>query len=453
METFPGSDVLLPPAGDAELTNQLLATTWTPRGKWWWLGVAVTGVLTLYLAVMITYTVGYGVGLWGINIPVAWGFAIVNFVWWIGIGHAGTFISAILLLLEQKWRTSINRAAEAMTLFAVIQAGLFPILHLGRPWFFYWLIPYPATMGVWPNFKSALPWDVAAVFTYLTVSFLFWYLGLLPDLAAARDRAPGRARRIIYGIFSFGWRGSARSLRHYRICYGLLAGLATPLVVSVHSVVSSDFAITMLPGWHSLIFPPYFVAGAIFSGFAMVATLLIPARAAFKLHNVITLKHLDNIGKLILVTGWIVTYSYILEFFIAWYSGDQFDFYTHFVSFVTGPRGWVFLLTVFCNAVVPQALWSSRVRMSPWGLFLVAAFVQVGMWSERFSLIVLSLQRDFLPSAWATYTPTWVDWSILAGTIGFFAFLFLLFLRFVPWVPLSELKEMRREIEHAEAKA
>jgi len=446
--TLPESEVLIGPAGDADLTNQLLAPTWTPRGRAWWIGLAISGALTLLLIVTVTYTVGFGVGVWGINIPAAWAFAITNFVWWIGIGHAGTFISAILLLLEQKWRTSINRATEAMTLFAVLQAGLFPILHLGRPWFAYWLVPYPATMGTWPQFKSALPWDVAAVTTYLIVSTLFWYLGLVPDLAALRDRAPNRARRIIYGIFALGWRGSARAMRHFRVCYGLLAGLATPLVVSVHSVVSTDFAMALVPGWHSLIFPPYFVAGAIFSGFAMVVTLLVPVRRFFHLENVITLKHLDNIGKMLLVTGWVVFYAYIVEFFIAWYSGDQFDFYTHFVSFVTGPAGWVALLTAFCNCVVPQTLWSGHVRRTPWALFIVALFVQVGVWSERFSLIVLSLQRDFLPSSWSVYRPTWVDWGILAGTIGFFAFLFLLFLRFVPFVPLSELKEMRRELAH-----
>src|SRR5689334_754443 len=307
---------------DRELTDQLLSPLWGRKSRGWLIAYGVGALRTLSLLVFATWTIWVGVGMWGNNIPVAWAFAITNFVWWIGIGHAGTFISAILLLFEQRWRTSINRFAEAMTLFAVIQAGLFPLIHLGRPWFFYWLAPYPATMKVWPNFKSALPWDMAAVFTYLMVSLLFWYVGLVPDLAAARDRSPTRGQRILYGIFSLGWRGSARHQRHYRMVYGLLAGLATPLVLSVHSIVSSDFAITILPGWHSTIFPPYFVAGAIFSGFAMVVTLLVPSRRIFGIENVVTLRHLDNLAKLMLVTAWIVIYSYLIEDFIAWYSGS-----------------------------------------------------------------------------------------------------------------------------------
>jgi molybdopterin-containing oxidoreductase family membrane subunit len=448
----PGRDpVLIGHPADAELADQLLAHFYgrraaPPRSRWWMIAWLVAIALTLHLLLCITYTVWTGIGVWGNNIPAAWAFGITNFVWWIGIGHAGTFISAILLLLEQRWRTSINRAAEAMTLFAVIQAALFPLLHLGRPWFAYWLIPYPARMGTWPQWKSALPWDAAAVTTYFTVSFLFWYLGLLPDLAKLRDRAPTRARRIAYGIFALGWRGSTRALRHYRIAYGLLAGLATPLVVSVHSIVSSDFAISLLPGWHSTIFPPYFVAGAIFSGFAMVLTLLVPMRRIFKLQAVITRRHLDNMAKMLLTTGWVVTYAYIIEAFLAWYSGDRFDEYTHFISFFVGPRHWVYLLTVGCNVLVPQIFWWRRARTSEAALFVASILINVGMWSERFSIIVLSLQRDFLPSSWSTYTPTWVDWGILSGTVGFFALLFLCFLKWVPFIPVAELTELKHEL-------
>jgi molybdopterin-containing oxidoreductase family membrane subunit len=347
-----------------------------------------------------------------------------------------------LLLLEQEWRTSINRFAEAMTLFAVVQALLFPLLHLGRPWFAYWLVPYPATMHVWPQFRSALPWDFAAVATYFTVSVLFWYLGLLPDLAVVRDRAATRGKRIVYGIFALGWRGSVRDLARYRIAYGLLAGFATPLVISVHSIVSSDFAITILPGWHSTLFPPYFVAGAIFSGFAMVQTLLIPTRRAFHLEHVITLRHIDNIAKLTLVTGLVVDFSYACEFFIAWYSGEWPELYTYFQGFTHGPNNVVFWMAMICNVLVPQLYWFPAVRTHLLFTWIIAVLVNVGMWSERFFLIVMSLQRDYLPSAWHAYKPSWVDWGIFAGTLSFFSLLFLLFLRFVPFVPIMELKEL-----------
>jgi molybdopterin-containing oxidoreductase family membrane subunit len=329
-----------------------------------------------------------------------------------------------------------------MTLFAVIQAGMFPVLHLGRPWFAYWLIPYPSTMDVWPNFRSALPWDLAAVATYLTVSFLFWYLGLIPDLAIVRDRATSRTRRIIYGMFALGWRGSTRNFNHYRIAYGLLAGLATPLVVSVHSVVSSDFAITLLPGWHSTLFPPYFVAGAIFSGFAMVQTLMVPIRYLFRLENVITERHIDNVAKLTLVTGLVVAFSYGCEFFMAWYSGDVPELYTYFVSYTTGPNCGVFWTAIVCNVLVPQLYWFPQVRRHPVATWIVAILVNVGMWSERFFLIVMSLQRDFTVSAWRAYSPTWVDIGIFSGTLCFFLFLFLLFLKFIPFVPVMEVKEL-----------
>jgi Ni/Fe-hydrogenase subunit HybB-like protein len=430
---------------NAELSDQLLSPAWRPAGRLFKLGFWMTGFGTLMLLVLILTSVVQGVGLWGNNIPVAWGFPIINFVWWIGIGHAGTFISAVLLLLEQPWRQSINRFAEAMTLFAVMQAGIFPVLHLGRAWFAYWVFPYPSTMAVWPQFRSALPWDAAAISTYFTVSLLFWYVGLLPDLAGVRDRAKSRRSRRIYGFFALGWSGSARDWRRHRIGYGLLAGIATPLVISVHSIVSLDFATTMLPGWHTTIFPPYFVAGAIFSGFAMVITMLIPARRLFKMHNVVTGRHIDALAKLTLVTGLIVTYSYGIEYFIAWYSGDTVERYTALVARTVGPGAWVWWLTFFCNCVVIQLLWSRRLRTNLWLLWVISILVNIGMWGERFFLIVLSLQRDFLPSAWEVFIPTLVDWGILFGTMFFFMFLFLVFMRYVPFIPVAETKELLQE--------
>src|ERR1700733_10518335 len=365
------ADVLIGRPTDAALTDQLIAPVLRP-GRAFKPLLIVTGAGTLFLFSVILYVATTGIGVWGNNIPVAWALGIVDFVWWIGIGHAGTFISAILLLLEQKWRTSINRFSEGMTLFAVVQAGLFPLLHLGRPWFFYWLVPYPSTMGVWPQFRSALPWDVVAVSTYLTVSFLFWYLGLVPDLAVIRDRAKTILRRRVYGVFALGWRGSVHDWHHYRIAYWLLAVLAPPLVLSVHSIVSMDFAISQLPGWHSTIFPPFFVAGAIYSGFAMVLTLMIPARRLFALHDVVTKNHLDNMGKMLLVTGWIVTYTSLLEPFVAWYGHDRYEQYVLLHDRPFGHYAPVYWLVVFCNCVAVQALWSRRVRTSPLGLFVVA---------------------------------------------------------------------------------
>jgi Ni/Fe-hydrogenase subunit HybB-like protein len=438
--------LILGSPSDAELSDQLTRSLWQPPTRTWWLMLLAAAGGAGVLFALVTYTFAEGIGLWGNNIPVAWAFAIINFVWWIGIGHAGTFISAILLLLEQPWRTSINRFAEAMTLFAVIQAGLFPVLHLGRPWFAYWLIPYPATMEVWPQFKSALPWDLVAVSTYFTVSLLFWYLGLVPDLAVVRDHAPGKLRRRIYGLFALGWRGSVRHQHHYRIAYGILAGLATPLVLSVHSVVSSDFAITILPGWHSTLFPPYFVAGAIFSGFAMVTTLMVPIRHAFGLKNVITTRHLDNVAKLTLVTGLIVDFSYLCEYYIAWYSGEAAESYTFFHGFVSGPNSGVFWTAMICNVGVTQLYWIPWLRRTPIATFVISILVNVGMWSERFFLIVLSLQRSDAVSQWHAYAPSWVDWGIFAGTLGFFLFLFLLFVKFVPFVPVSEVKELAHEL-------
>jgi molybdopterin-containing oxidoreductase family membrane subunit len=380
--------------------------------------------------------------------PVAWAFGIVNFVWWVGIGHAGTFISAFLLLLEQRWRTSINRIAEAMTIFAVMQAAIFPLLHTGRPWFCYWLIPFPTTTKVWPNFKSALPWDAAAVSTYFTVSLLFWYLGLLPDLATARDRATGRVRSTVYAFFALGWRGSVHHWRRYRTAYLLLAGLGTPLVISVHTIVSLDFATGVLSGWHSTIFPPYFVTGALLSGFSMVLTLIIPVRRIFHLENVITPHHLENLSKIVLTTGWIVGFAYATEFFMAWYSGDPFEGWVFFHSRPLGRYAPIFWAMLTCNTLVPQVFWLRSARRSIPVLFVCALLVNVGMWAERFVIVVTSLEQDYLPASWGAYAPTWVDLSILFGTISFFLFLFGLFLRYVPAVPMSELKEMAIEIEH-----
>lgn len=442
----PDAPVLRPPRSHAELADELLGKVLRPP---WWMRYALlltfAGSVVFFAAV--AYTVTTGIGVWGNDVPVAWAFAITNFVWWIGIGHAGTFISAFLLLLEQKWRASINRFAEAMTLFAVVQAAVFPLLHMGRPWFFYWLVPYPSTMGVWPQFRSALTWDVVAIATYFTVSLLFFYLGLVPDLAVMRDRATERWRRRVYAVFALGWMGSARNWSRYRIGYGLLAGLATPLVVSVHSIVSSDFATALLPGWHSTIFPPYFVAGAIYSGFAMVVTLLVPVRWAYGLEHVVTERHLDNIGKMLLTTGWMVIFAYAVETWTAWYTDDAFETYMFLVARPFGPYGFLFWTLLFCNCLVPQVLWSVRARRSPLVLFVAAAFIQIGMWVERFFLIVTSEAHDFLPSSWGVYRPTAVDVALLFGSIAFFGFLFLLFLRFVPFIPIGELNALRRDIE------
>ena len=429
----------------ADINAQLLMAARNTPALPWAVALSVTGAVTLLLIGTVVYTVSTGIGVWGNSIPVAWAFAIINFVWWIGIGHAGTFISAILLLVEQRFRTSINRFAEAMTLFAVAQAALFPLLHLGRPWFGYWLFPYPSTTEQWPQVKSALPWDAAAISTYGTVSLIFWYLGLVPDLASARDHAQGLWRRRIYGLFALGWDGSATAWRHYRSAYLLLAGLATPLVISVHSIVSSDFAIGLTPGWHSTIFPPFFVAGAIYSGFAMVLTLLVPARQLFGLQNVVTERHLDNCAKLTLTTGLLVAYGYAVEFFMAWYSGDPYELYQFFTGRPAGPNATMFWIMLCCNVLTPQLYWSRRLRRTPWLLFVTSLLINLGMWSERFVIVVMSLQREFMPSKWAAYTPSWVDLCILGGTFGFFLFLFLLFLRLVPMVSITEVKELRYE--------
>jgi len=431
------------------VTDQISAIPLThSHPLFWWGGF---GLSLLGLAVFVV-SVGYllygGVGIWGINIPVAWGFAITNFVWWIGIGHAGTFISAILLLLNQKWRTSINRFTEAMTLFAVICAGMFPLLHLGRPWLFYWLLPYPDMMGIWPQFRSALVWDVFAVGTYFTVSLLFWYLGLIPDLATIRDKTSG-LRQKIYAIFALGWRGSALDWDRHQSAYLILAGLATPLVLSVHSVVSLDFAIALLPGWHSTIFPPYFVAGAIYSGFAMVLNLMLPIRRIYHLENLITDRHLNAMGCVLLATCWMVGYGYIMEAFMAWYSGEIFERYMMFDRAFGPAYGWAFWVLLAINIVIPQAAWSRRVRTTPLLLFLVALSANVGMWLERFVIVIQSLNRDFVPSSWGVFKPTLWDWLTLGGSIGLFFTLLFLFIRYVPMISMTEVREM---IAHGEQK-
>ncbi len=402
---------------------------------------AVLALLFLYL-VMLVFTLG--VGMLGINIPVAWGFPIINVVWWIGIGHAGTLISAILLLLRQNWRASINRFAEAMTLFAAGIAGLFPIIHLGRPWFFYWLIPYPATMGVWPQWRSPLVWDFFAIATYITVSLLFWYLGLIPDLASMRDRAKSVSAKRLYGIFAFGWRGAATHWRRYQMAYLMLAGLATPLVVSVHSVIALDFAVTLVPGYHSQIFPAYFVAGALFSGLAMVLTIAIPLRRVFHLYDMITARHLDVIAKVMLTAGLVVNYGYVMEHFLIWYSGDQYERYMA-LNRMFGPyaQGWWIMMII--NICVTQSLWWPRIRQSPRLLFVIALIINVGMWLERYVIVLTSAHRDFLPSAWDTSYGTWVDWTMLLGSIAVFFTLFLLFIRFLPAVSIYEEKELEYE--------
>ncbi|HTL66057.1 MAG TPA: NrfD/PsrC family molybdoenzyme membrane anchor subunit [Lacunisphaera sp.] len=410
-----------------------------PHPVLWWLGFAAAFAVVMVMLTAITWVFVRGVGIWGINIPVAWGFAITNFVWWIGIGHAGTFISAILLLLHQHWRTSINRLTEAMTLFAVACAAMFPLLHLGRPQYFYWLLPYPDTMGLWPQWRSPLVWDVFAVSTYGIVSLVFWYLGLVPDLATMRDRAGPAWKRRLYGVFALGWRGAAQHWRHYERVYLILAGLATPLVVSVHSIVGMDFAVAILPGWHSTIFPPYFVAGAIFSGFAMVLTIVIPLRALYGFKGYVTDRHLELMAKVLMVTGWIVAYGYFSEFFTAWISGEEFDRFM-VINRATGPYWATFWTLITCNVIVPQALWWRRLRRSASGLFVVSLLVNVGMWVERYVIVVTSLHRDFLPSSWGMFNGTKWDWALFIGTLGFFSALLFLFVRVLPALSMTELK-------------
>jgi Ni/Fe-hydrogenase subunit HybB-like protein len=412
----------------------------TPIG--WLAGFAFSFLLLQVLLVSLGYLFLKGTGIWGLNIPVGWGFAIINFVWWIGIGHAGTLISAILLLLKQEWRNSINRFAEAMTLFAVACAGMFPLVHTGRPWLaWYWLLPYPNAMGVWPNFRSPLIWDVFAVSTYATVSALFWYVGLIPDLATLRDRAQNRLIKILYGMAALGWRGSARHWHHYESAYLMLAGLATPLVVSVHTVVSFDFAVGIVPGWHATLFPPYFVAGAIYAGFAMVLTLSIPLRKFYGLEDFITARHLENMAKIMLATGLIVAYGYVTEAFMSWYSGNPFETYMIW-NRMSGPYAHYYWALMLCNVLTPQTLWVKRLRTNVLFLFLVSLVVGVGMWLERFVIVVTSLHRDFLPSSWGMYSGSIWDWGTFLGSIGLFLTLLFLFVRVLPAISIFEMRTL-----------
>jgi Ni/Fe-hydrogenase subunit HybB-like protein len=433
----------------ASVTEKISSIILTRRtGKGWLLGLGISFCLTLLLLFAITVLFVKGIGMWGVNVPVAWGFAIVNFVWWIGIGHAGTLISAILLLLKQQWRTSINRFAEAMTLFAVTCAGLFPLLHLGRPQKFFWLFPYPNTMQLWPQFRSPLEWDVFAVSTYATISLLFWFVGLIPDLATMRDRAHSRFAKVTYGFLSMGWRGSAMHWHRYEVAYVLLAGLATPLVVSVHTVVSFDFAVAQLPGWHTTIFPPYFVAGAIYSGFAMVLTLCIPLRKFYGLQDFITIRHLNNMAKVMLATGLIVAYGYMTEMFMNFYGGNPLEIQQMRARFFGNySLGYWSLIT--CNVLIPGTLlWFRKIRRNPTALFIIALIVNIGMWLERFVIVISSLATNHIQSKWGMYYPTFWDWATFTGTIGLFLFLIFLFIRFLPVISVFEMRELVSHARH-----
>jgi Ni/Fe-hydrogenase subunit HybB-like protein len=435
----PVHEVLIP--GDPsfhDITHQVSAIVEGKTPKAWYVLFTISAIVASSLVFQIGYLIWEGIGIWGLNIPVAWGWAIVNFVFWVGIGHAGTLISAILFMLRQRWRTSINRFAEAMTIFAVICALLFPAIHVGRIWVVYWMAPVPNQMAMWPNFRSPLLWDFFAVGTYFTASLMFWYVGLIPDLATIRDRAASKLKKIFYGIFSLGWRGGNRQWRHYELAYLVLAGVSTPLVLSVHSIVSTDFATSVVPGWHTTIFPPYFVAGAIFSGFAMVLTLAIIARKVYGLENLITMKHLERINLIILVTGMMVGYAYSMEFFIAWYSGNIYEQFA-FVNRAFGPYAWAYWIMVSCNVLVPQVFWFKKYRRHIVVMFIASILINVGMWFERL-VIVITLASDFLPSSWDYYSPTVWDVGLLIGSFGLFFTLFLLFLRFLPMVAMSEVK-------------
>jgi len=435
-------ELVLGGKGFTEVTDTVCGVS--ERRRWpraWTIAFCASVALLGVFAVCLVYLIATGVGVWGNNMPVAWGFPIVNFVFWVGIGHAGTLISAVLFLFRQKWRTSINRSAEAMTIFAVACAGIFPLVHVGRVWVAYWLFPLPNQMEMWPNFRSPLLWDVFAVSTYATVSTMFWYMGMIPDLATLRDRATSRIKQFFYGLFALGWSGSNRHWLRFERAYLLLAALATPLVLSVHSIVSFDFAVSILPGWHTTIFPPYFVAGAIFSGFGMVMTILIPCRTAFGLQDLITRRHVENMAKVILVTGSMVGYAYATEFFIAWYSGNLTEQFA-FINRAFGPYAWAYWTMFSCNAFVPQLFWLKRFRQSMALAWIVCILVNVGMWFERFVIVVTSLSRDFLPSSWGMFSPTIIDILTFAGSFGLFFTLFLLFVRFLPMVAMAEVKSV-----------
>jgi Ni/Fe-hydrogenase subunit HybB-like protein len=445
--TAEGPPVIEPGHTFASVTDQISSIVLTKRtSRGWIFGFAVAFTLMMAFLYATAYLLARGIGIWGTTIPVGWAFPIVNFVWWIGIGHAGTLISAVLLLLHQEWRTSINRFAEAMTLFAVSCAGLFPLLHMGRPWVFYWMMPYPNTMDLWPNFRSPLVWDVFAVTTYFTVSILFWYMGLIPDMATLRDRTKNRIGRVVYGMMALGWRGSAAHWQRYEVAYLLMAGLATPLVVSVHSIVGMDFATAIIPGWHTTFSPPFFVTGAIFSGFAMVMTLMIPLRSIYGLEDFVTLRHLENMAKVILATGSMMFYGYAMELFFAYYSGNEYERYMT-INRVLGPYGWSYWALIGCNVIVPQLLWSERVRKNIPLLFVISLIVNVGMWLERFIIVVVSLHRDYLPSSWRMYYPTVWDFTHLIGSVGLFFTLLFLFVRVLPMISIFELRSLVHETE------
>src|SRR5467141_550007 len=429
------------------VTEKISAIVLTrPASNGWFLGFGVAFMLTMMMLYAIGYLVLKGIGIWGVTIPVGWGFAIVNFVWWIGIGHAGTLISAILLLLRQSWRNSINRFAEAMTLFAVACAVIFPLVHTGRPWLAYWMVPYPNTMSYWPQFRSPLVWDVFAVSTYFTISLLFWFIGLIPDLATWRDRAENKFARMSYGLLAMGWRGSARHWARYETAYLLLAGLATPLVLSVHTVASFDFAVGIVPGWHTTIFPPYFVAGAIYSGFAMVLMLAIPIRKFYNLEDFITERHLENSAMVMLATGLIVAYGYVVEAFMGWYGGNRYDAFLLW-NRLHGPYHFWYWMLLVCNIGIPQVLWIRKLRTSPLGLFMVSAVILVGMWLERFIIVVVSLHRDFLTSSWGMYYPTRWDWLTYIGTMGLFLSAIFLFVRILPMISIFEMRTLLPQAE------
>jgi Ni/Fe-hydrogenase subunit HybB-like protein len=421
------------------ISDRVSAITEGKTPKWWWAAFVPSVLLLGLLGAMLFYQITTGVGVWGNHHPTMWGWDIINFVWWIGIGHAGTLISAILFLMRQRWRTAVNRAAEAMTIFAVMCAGIYPAMHVGRVWFDWWLFPIPTYQGIWPQFRSPLMWDVFAVSTYFTVSALFWYVGLIPDLAMMRDRAKTKIKQFIYGLFALGWTGSNRHWSNYEKAYLILAGLSTPLVLSVHSIVSLDFAVSQLPGWHTTIFPPYFVAGAVFSGFGMVLTLLIPLRSMCHLEDIITMRHIDVMCKVTLATGCIVSYAYIMEFVIAWYSGAPFEQF-HFMNRALGPMWWGWVMMMGCNMIVPQLFWFKKVRQNLVVVFILSILVNIGMWFERFVIVVVGLYREFLPSNWDYYKPTWVDICTYLGTFGLFFTMFLLFMRFLPMIAVSEVK-------------
>src|SRR2546423_4409876 len=439
--------IIMPGHTFASVTDKISSIVLGRRASMGWLvGFGIAFLITMMLFNALAYLVLRGIGIWGNNIPVGWAWDITNFVWWIGIGHAGTLISAILLLLKQGWRTSINRFAEAMTLFAVACAGIFPLMHTGRPWLAYWLFPYPNTMGVWPQFRSPLMWDVFAVSTYATVSALFWFVGLIPDLATLRDRATNKVAQFVYGMLAMGWRGSARHWHRYETAYLLLAGLATPLVVSVHTIVSFDFAVGVIPGWHATIFPPYFVAGAIYAGFAMVLLLTIPLRKIYGLQSFITMRHMHNMAKVMLATGLIVFYGYMIEAFFGWYSGNQYERYAIW-NRMHGPYAMYYWTLICSNGLTPQFLWFKKIRSNLLVLWLISVVVSIGMWLERFVIVVTSLHRDYLPSSWGMYQPSQWDWGMFIGTIGFFFALLFLFIRFLPMISIFEMRTILPEAE------